>query len=138
MTGGPIPAQCPRPAPFLTPVGALPAPGAPKKTRTAAATYAIAARTLSEAEAAWLMGSEPVIPGVYGGRLASGQRELTLTRYSAAPGVTLTGKLRLSSTNLPLKFQGSVTVGGASAANGILGLNGSSLRGTLGGRLVGK
>jgi hypothetical protein len=52
--------------------------------------------------------------------------------------VTLTGKLRLTSTNLPLKFQGTVTVSGASAANGILGLNGTSLRGTLGGRLVGK
>jgi pimeloyl-ACP methyl ester carboxylesterase len=138
MTGGPIPAQCPRSAPLLAPIGALPPPGLPRRTRTAAATYAIAAKTISEAEAAWLMGSEAVIPGVYGGRLASGQREFTLARYTAAPGVTLTGKLRLTSTNLPFKFQGSVTVSGASAANGILGLNGSSLRGTLGGRLVGK
>jgi hypothetical protein len=31
-----------------------------------------------------------------------------------------------------------VTVAGASAATGILGLNGTSLRGTLGGRLVGR
>lgn len=138
MTGGPIGTQCPRSAPFLAPIGVLPAPGVPKRTRTAAGTYSIAAKTISEAEAAWLMGSEPVVPGVYGGRLTSGQRELTLTRYSAAPGVTLTGKLRLSSTNLPLKFQGTVTVSGASAANGILGLDGSSLRGTLGGRLVGR
>lgn len=138
MTGGPVSAQCPRSAPFLAPIGALPPARLPKKTRTAAATYAIAAKTISEAEAAWLMGSEPVIPGVYGGRLASGQRELTLSRYSGAPGVTLSGKLRLTSTNLPLKFQGTVTVSGASAANGILGLNGTSLRGTLGGRLVGR
>jgi hypothetical protein len=84
------------------------------------------------------MGSKPVIPGVYGGSLAAGQREITLTRYADALGVTLTGKLRLTSTNLPLKFQGTVTVSGASAANGILGVNGTSLRGTLGGRLVGK
>jgi hypothetical protein len=84
------------------------------------------------------MGSEPVTPGVYGGKLTSAQRQLTLTRYSVAPGVTLTGKLRLTSTNLPLRFQGTVTVAGASAANGILGLNGTSLRGTLGGRLVGR
>jgi pimeloyl-ACP methyl ester carboxylesterase len=138
MLGGPIPAQCPRSAPFLAPIPALPAPAVPKKTRTALATYSIAARTISEAEAAWLMGSEPVTPGVYGGKLTSAQRELTLTRYSVAPGVTLTGKLRLTSTNLPLRFQGSVTVAGASAANGILGLNGTSLRGTLGGRLVGR
>jgi hypothetical protein len=138
MTGGPIAAQCARSAPFLPPIAALPAAGLPKKTRSAAATYSIAARTISEAEAAWLMGSKPVIPGVYGGSLAAGQREITLTRYADALGVTLTGKLRLTSTNLPLKFQGTVTVSGASAANGILGVNGTSLRGTLGGRLVGK
>ena len=138
MLGGPIPAQCPRSAPFLAPIPALPAPALPKRTRTALTTYSIAARTISEAEAAWLMASVPVTPGVYGGRLTSAQRELTLTRYSVAPGVTLTGKLRLTSTNLPLRFQGTVTVGGASAANGILGLNGTSLRGTLGGRLVGR
>ena len=138
MLGGPIPAQCPRSAPFLAPIPALPAPVLPKRTRTALTTYSIAARTISEAEAAWLMASVPVTPGVYGGRLTSAQRELTLTRYSVAPGVTLTGKLRLTSTNLPLRFQGTVTVGGASAANGILGLNGTSLRGTLGGRLVGR
>jgi len=138
MLGGPIPAQCPRSAPFLAPIPALPAAGLPKKTRTALTTYSIASKTLSEAEATWLMGAEPVIPGAYGGRLAAGQREFTLTRYAAAPGVTLTGKLRLTSTNLPLEFQGTVTVGGTSAANGILGLNGTSLRGTLGGRLVGR
>jgi hypothetical protein len=138
MLGGPIAAQCPRSAPFLAPIAALPAPALPKRTRSAPVTYSIAARTISEAEAAWLMGAKPVIPGVYGGTLAVGQRELTLTRYSAAPGVTLTGKLRLTSTNLPLKFQGTLTVSGASAANGILGVNGTSLRGTLGGRLVGK
>jgi len=138
MLGGPIPAQCPRSAPFLPPISALPAPTSPKKARTPVATYAIAAKTISEAEAAWLMASEPVTPGVYGGRLVAAQRQITLTRYAAVPGVTLTGKLRLTSTNLPLKFQGTVTVGGASAANGILGLNGTSLRGTLGGRLVGR
>jgi pimeloyl-ACP methyl ester carboxylesterase len=138
MLGGPISGQCPRSAPFLAPIPALPAAGLPHKARTALATYSIASKTLSEAEAAWLMGAEPVIPGAYGGRLAAGQREFTLTRYSAAPGVTLTGKLRLTSTNLPLKFQGTVTVAGASAANGILGLNGTSLRGTLGGRIVGR
>jgi len=66
------------------------------------------------------------------------QREITLTRYAIAPGVTLTGTLRLTSTNLPLGFQGTLTVGGRSAATGILGVNGSSVRGTLGGRIVGK
>ncbi|HEY7604439.1 MAG TPA: alpha/beta fold hydrolase [Gaiellaceae bacterium] len=138
MTGGPIPAQCPRSAPFLSPIPALPSAASPKGTRTAAATYAIAAKTISEAEAAWLMASEPVIPGIFGGKLTTAQRGLTLTRYTVAPGVTLTGNLRLTSTSLPLRFQGTLTVAGASAANGILGLNGTSLRGTLGGRLVGR
>jgi pimeloyl-ACP methyl ester carboxylesterase len=138
MNGGPIPAQCPRSAPFLAPIPALPSAAVPKAGRSALATYSIAAKTISEAEAAWLMASEPVIPGVFGGKLATQQRQLTLTRYSVAPGVTLSGRLRLTSTRLPLRFQGTVTVAGASAANGILGLDGTSLRGTLGGRIVGK
>ena len=79
-----------------------------------------------------------MVPGTYGGKLSSVQREFTLTRYSIAPGVTVTGKLRLTSTKLPLGFQGTVTVGGRAAATGILGLSGASVRGTLGGRLVGR
>ena len=138
MQGGSPPAQCPRSAPFLTPIPALPAAKAPKGTRTPAATYAIALKTLDDAEASWLMASSPTVPGIFAGRLTAAPRGFTLTRYSVAPGVTLTGTLRLKSTELPLKFQGTVTVAGASAANGILGLNGASLRGTLGGRLVGK
>src|SRR6185312_17402653 len=138
MTGGPIPAQCPRSAPFLAPIPALPSAAVPKRARSALATYSIVSKTLAEAEASWLMATEPVIPGVFGGRLTTAQRQLTLTRYAVAPGVTVSGKLRLTSLSLPLRFQGTVTVAGATAANGILGLNGTSLRGTLGGRLVGK
>ena len=37
----------------------------------------------------------------------------------------------------PIRFQGTVTVGGPFAANGLLGVAGSSVRGTLGGRVVG-
>jgi hypothetical protein len=51
--------------------------------------------------------------------------------------VTLTGTLKLSKLGPPLAFQGAVTVGGAAAAHGVLGLSGASLRGTLGGRAVG-
>ena len=43
----------------------------------------------------------------------------------------------LTSSDLPLTFEGTVTVGGTAASPGILGLSHNSLRGTLGGRLVG-
>jgi hypothetical protein len=43
----------------------------------------------------------------------------------------------LANADLPLLFSGTVKVGGPKAAIGILGLTEKSLRGTLGGRLVG-
>jgi TAP-like protein len=138
MLGGAPPAQCSRSAPLLRPIPALPAPTLRKKPWSATATYNIASKAIAEAEASWLLATSPVIPGLFGGKLSAAQREFTLTRYSIAPGVTLSGKLRLVSTKLPLGFQGTLTVGGRSAANGILGLNGTSLRGTLGGRIVGR
>jgi pimeloyl-ACP methyl ester carboxylesterase len=138
MSGGTPASQCPRGAPLIRPIPTLPAGTVRKKPWTATATYAIAAKTIAEAEAKWLGASSETVPGLYTGKLTSGQREFTLTRYSIAPGVTLSGKIRLTKTTLPFGFQGTVTVGGPAAANGILGLNGTSLRGTLGGRIVGK
>jgi pimeloyl-ACP methyl ester carboxylesterase len=138
MTGGTPASQCARPAPLLRPIPAFPAPTVRKTPFGAQATYSIAAKTLAEAEASWLGSSSRVVPGLYGGKLSAAQREFTLTRYSIAPGVTLSGKVRLRSTTPPFGFQGTLTVGGRSAADGILGLNGSTLRGTLGGRIVGR
>jgi len=138
MSGGTPASQCPRGAPLIRPIPALPADTLRKTPWSATATYAIAAKTIAEAEATWIGASSESVPGLYGGKLSTGQREFTLTRYSIAPGVTLSGKLRLVSTKLPLGFQGTVTVAGRSAANGILGVNGTSLRGTLGGRVVGR
>jgi hypothetical protein len=138
MTGGTPASQCARPAPLLRPIPAFPAPTVRKTPFSAQATYSIAAKTLAEAEASWLGSSSRVVPGLYGGKLSAAQREFTLTRYSIAPGVTLSGKVRLRSTTPPFGFQGTLTVGGRSAADGILGLNGSTLRGTLGGRIVGR
>jgi pimeloyl-ACP methyl ester carboxylesterase len=139
MTGGTPSSQCPRTAPLLRPIAALPAPAVRKTPYSAQATYAIAAKTIAEAETSWLGASGPVVPGLYGGKLSAVQRDITLTRYSIAPGVFVSGKIKLVSTNpLPLAFQGTLTVGGRSATNGILGLNGKSLRGTLGGHIVGK
>jgi pimeloyl-ACP methyl ester carboxylesterase len=138
MTGGTPASQCTRSAPFLHPIPALPAPTVRRTPWNAQTTYSIALKTVADAEASWLGSGSPVVPGIYGGKLSAGQRQFTLSRYSIAPGVTVTGTIRLTKTTLPLSFQGTLTVGGRSAATGILGLDGTSLRGTLGGRLVGK
>jgi pimeloyl-ACP methyl ester carboxylesterase len=145
MLGGAVPDQCARTKPLVAPVPALPAPGPLKPSHPAGAlqTYAIASKTVREAEALWLMtaglsGSTKPVPGIYGGKLvATSARTFNLVRYSIARGVTLTGKLRVTGLGPPIGFDGAVTVGGADATSGVLGLSGSSLRGTLGGRLVG-
>jgi hypothetical protein len=82
-------------------------------------------------------GTSITIPGIFGGKLVAAGRSFTLANYSDARGVTLTGTLTLTKLGPPLAFQGAVTVGGAAAAHGVLGLSGASLRGTLGGRPVG-
>ncbi|HZO61734.1 MAG TPA: alpha/beta fold hydrolase [Gaiellaceae bacterium] len=140
MSGGTPAPVCPRSAPLVAPVPALPGGNkTPKQPWSALATYSIASRTLADAEASALLAtSSPVVPGVFGGRLTVGQGQVTLTRYAASPGVTLTGRLKVNGSKLPLRFEGTLTVAGASAANGILGVSGTSVRGSLGGRLVGK
>ncbi len=138
MTGGTPPAQCPRSLPILPPIPALPAGKVPAKPWSALTTYSIASKTIAEAEASWIGSSSSQVPGIYGGKLVAGSRQFTLTRYAIAPGVALTGTVKVTSSGLPVRFQGTLTVTGASAATGILGLSGTSLRGTLGGRLVGK
>jgi hypothetical protein len=78
------------------------------------------------------------LPGLYGGKLvASGKGRFTLSRYSIAPGVTLTGDVKTGTAALPpLTFSGTVTVGGPAAAHGVLELANGKLNGTLGGRTV--
>jgi pimeloyl-ACP methyl ester carboxylesterase len=140
IQSGTVPNECPRAKPLLAPIPALPAPGSaqPKRAAGPLQTYAIASKTLREAQAAWLLAAPSAVPGIFGGKLVSGQRGFTLVRYSIARGVWLSGKLRIAKSGLPVVFQGTVTVGGAAASAGLLGLSGSSLRGTLGGRLVGR
>jgi pimeloyl-ACP methyl ester carboxylesterase len=130
------PAQCPRAKPIVRMVTGFPAPAAGTKL-TPQATYAIAARTVLEAQAGWLMANDSVLAGVYAGRLVPSARGFTLTRYAIARGVVLSGTFKVTSTDLPFGFQGTVKVGGPAAAPGILGLSGTSLKGTLGGRVVG-
>ncbi|HZQ64576.1 MAG TPA: alpha/beta fold hydrolase [Gaiellaceae bacterium] len=140
MTTGVAPAQCARPKPYVAPVPALPAPGtgSPVRPIGALATYAIAAATLKEAEAIWLTAAPAAIPGIFGGKLVTSGRSFTLKGYSIARGVTLSGTIRLVRTGLPLTFEGTVTVAGRAASGGILGLKGTSLRGSLAGRIVGR
>ena len=45
--------------------------------------------------------------------------------------------MRLAKFGPPLVFQGALVVGGADAAHGLVGLDGATLRGALGGRPVG-
>jgi pimeloyl-ACP methyl ester carboxylesterase len=130
------PPSCPRGKPFVRTVDALPAAKQPSHL-TPLATYAIAARTLREAQAAWLIAGDDPVAGIYAGKLTPGSRGFTLTRYAIAPGVELSGRLRLTKTDLPLVFEGTIKVGGSAAAAGLLGLTEKNLRGTLGGRLVG-
>jgi hypothetical protein len=141
MLGGAVPTSCPRPAPIVPIVSAYP----PTLTKPAGprVTLAIVKTTILDAEAIWLMtaglsGDSTPIPGTFGGKLVpQSVRSFALANYSVAAGVSVSGTLRFTKFGLPLAFGGTLTVGGKLAARGIVGLSGSSLRGTLGGQIVG-
>ena len=98
----------------------------------------LAAECASRPNLATNDGSSGTVPGIYSGHLVeTGDRTFRLACYSIAPGVSVRGSLRLTTYGPPLAFQGLLTVGGRSAAQGSLGLVGGSLRGTLGGKRVG-
>jgi hypothetical protein len=144
MLGQAIPSSCPRTKQFVPPIGALPAAGSANgKAKGARATYSVAAETIHEAEATWLMnfgfsGTSGSAPGIYGGKLtASTGRDFKLVGYSIARGLKVSGTITVTKFGPPLVFQGTVTVSGATAAPGILVLSGSKVRGTLAGRSVG-
>jgi pimeloyl-ACP methyl ester carboxylesterase len=138
MQGGAVPDQCARPKPLVAPIAGF--PSGPSGTAGPRRTLAISESTVREAEAAWLMtlgGPGATLAGIYGGKLVvTAPRAFRLVRYSIAPGVALSGKLRITKFGPPITFQGALTVTGASAASGVLGLSGGRLGGTLGGRIV--
>jgi pimeloyl-ACP methyl ester carboxylesterase len=145
MTGGVVPAGCPRSKPLVVDVPGLPAPGTvkPAHPATPAKTLSTVSKTVREAEAAWLMtvglsGTNDRIPGVFGGYLVgTSGSSFKLVRYSIARGVTVSGDIRITKIGPPIGFQGTLTVGGKGAAGGVLALQGNNgLSGTLGGRLV--
>jgi len=137
MLGGQPASSCPRPKPVVEEVSAYPSGTAPKVPASPRRTVALTAQALRDAEAIWLMtASGESVAGVYGGKLQASDRGFTLVNYSVSPGVRFNGKIRVSGTGLPLKFEGVVTVSGPSAANGILGVSPGKLGGTLDGTIV--
>ena len=60
-----------------------------------------------------------------------------LVGYTVARGVSVSGTVKIAKQGVPLQFQGLLTISGSGGAHGILGLSGKTLRGTLGGKLVG-
>jgi pimeloyl-ACP methyl ester carboxylesterase len=144
ITAGTVPATCPRAKPLVLDVPGLPAPGQAKPAHRAspAKTYQIVTKTIREVQAAWLMtiglsGSAAPVPGIFGGYMrATASDDFKLVNYSIARGVAVSGTLTLKAFGPPLVFQGTITVSGAGAAQGLLILNSKgALHGTLGARL---
>jgi pimeloyl-ACP methyl ester carboxylesterase len=135
-----LPASCPRPKPLVPDAPAFPA--SPTLVQTPSQTLAIAAKTIQEAQAGWLMtaglsGTSAVVPGIVSGRVLESARSFKFVNYGIAAGVLLSGTLKLEKLGAPLLFSGTITVGGRFAASGLLDVSGTSVRGTLGGRVVG-
>ena len=97
-------------------------------------------KTLREAEATFWFGQEGFVArGLFGGRLHNdaGGRTFTLTRYSLAPGVLVTGKVRLADIGPPSTYTGTVKVSGSAAVAGTLKIaKNGRITGRLGGRTV--
>jgi len=107
--------------------------------RTTARTLAVAGQTLREAEALWWFQLPSRLSGLNGGKLVPSRNGLTftLTRYSLAPGVLLSGKVSFVDIGPPSTFKGTVKVFGSAAVAGTLKLaKNGKLTGTLGGRHV--
>jgi pimeloyl-ACP methyl ester carboxylesterase len=105
--------------------------------RTVSATLRVVGQTLREAEAGfWFQASKP-ISGLNGGKLALTQTGFVVTRYSLAPGVLLTGRLKLADLGPPSTFTGTVKVSGSAAVAGTLKIaKTGKITGTLGGHKV--
>jgi hypothetical protein len=136
ILGNSIPSTCPRVPTLVKVVG----PFAKRATR--AATLALAGRSIREASATWLdalFASQPlVLRGPYGGTVVPLRSQLgfTVTKYSLAPGIAITGKLLASAKSFPLGISGTIRVSGAASLAGTLKVTAKKISGTLGGRKV--
>ena len=135
-TDGNVPATCQRPSFIVTPPGAYP-PARAARIASPRATFALADRTIEEAEALWLttaFGAGRPVAGLASGKLTPGaSSSFRLDRYAIAPGVELSGRLTAAASGFPLRFNGTLAISGKSAAHGKLTLKRGVLTGTLGG-----
>jgi pimeloyl-ACP methyl ester carboxylesterase len=133
----PASAECPRTPALVRTLTAFPR----RSVRTARATFTVAVKAVHEAEATWLQAlfaSSTISPvGLYGGKLASSSTGdgFTLTRYSVAPGVAVSGRIK-AKIDAPVTFSGTVRISGPRAVAGTLRITRTSLSGTLGGLRV--
>jgi pimeloyl-ACP methyl ester carboxylesterase len=111
--------------------------------RTVAQTFAAAGKTVSEAEATSWFGLSSsarfAARGLYGGKLVSASNGLdfTLTRYSVAPGILVSGKITFVDISSSSTYKGTVKVSGSAAVAGTLKIaKNGKVTGTLGGRRV--
>jgi hypothetical protein len=132
-------AQCAtRVQPLAKVLGAFPRRPA---RRTAAQTLAAVAKTVREAEATSWFGfsSRFVARGLYGGKLATAKNgvDFTLTRYSVAPGVLVSGKIIFVDIGPPSRYRGTIKVSGSAAVAGTLTITKTGkVTGRLGGRRI--
>jgi pimeloyl-ACP methyl ester carboxylesterase len=135
--------SCPRPPFLVAPIAAFPHLAKSIRHATPAATFAVASKTIAEAQAVWLFatfsGSPASIPGLTSGALTPiGSDGFRLAGYGIAPGVTVSGTLKEAERGgVTVKFQGTLKVAGRVAAAGTLQLGASGLHGKLGGKTVG-
>ena len=129
---------CPRVAPLIKVLRAFPSRPA---RRSVATTLAIAGKTLREAAATWLQlpPDQRTARGLFGGKLvvARSAPAFTLTRYSLAPGVLVSGRMALVSGGPPSTYRGTIKVSGSAAVAGTLKVaRTGKVTGRLGGRRV--
>jgi pimeloyl-ACP methyl ester carboxylesterase len=113
-------------------------PKRPKRS-TASSTLTVVGQTLREAEATWWFFLSKPARGLYGGKETTTKSgdAFTLARYSAAPGVLVTGKETLVDVGPPSTFKGTIKVSGSAAVAGTLKIaKNGRITGTLGGRRV--
>jgi hypothetical protein len=129
-------AACPRVPPFVKAVTAFPRAA----RKTPAGTAIVVAKTVRESEGSWafavLSGSSFSPAGLYGGKVVpSSGLAFTLSRYSIAHGVVVSGRLVMKPP-IPLGVVGTVRVSGPKAVAGTLRIGGGKVSGMLGGRRV--
>jgi pimeloyl-ACP methyl ester carboxylesterase len=135
----PTQAACPRVPPLVKILAAF--PGRPAKP-TVTSTLALASKAIREAQATWLQllfsSAEFAPRGLYGGKLVNAKdgNGFTLTRYSVAPGVLVSGKLTLLDIGPPSTYKGTIRVSGSAVVAGTLRISKNSVTGTLGGKRV--